>query len=61
MKACPVRKPRRMEVFEIQCHACNQTVEICIDVVLDGWCKCPTRGCGQVLLIRWAEMRALTA
>jgi len=57
MKACTIRRPRLAEAFEVTCHACGQTVEIEVDVVMDGWCTCPAEGCGQALLIRWAEMR----
>ena len=61
MRVSPIRTPRRVEAFEVQCHACRETVEIAVDVVLDGWCTCPTPGCGQALLIRWADKRAVTA
>ena len=60
MSTGKVRTPRLVEAFEVQCHACDQPVEIAADVVHDGWCICPTPGCGQALLIRWAEKRACT-
>jgi len=55
MKAAAIRTPRKIEAFEVKCHACAETVEIGCDVVYDGWALCPN--CGRALLIRWAEMR----
>lgn len=28
--------PRQVGVFELQCHSCDQTVEISVDTVMDG-------------------------
>jgi predicted RNA-binding Zn-ribbon protein involved in translation (DUF1610 family) len=59
MKTCLIPTPRRVECFQLECHACAKSVHIAVDIVRDGWCACPN--CGQVILIRWAEARAVTA
>ena len=57
MKAAIVPEPRLTCTYEVQCFACEQTVEIRVDTVMDGWAICPTVGCGQVLLIRWNVLK----
>ena len=56
-----IPKPRLTETYEVQCFACNQTVEIAVDVMMDGWCICPTPGCGKALLIRWSALTRVPA
>ena len=60
MKAA-IRAPRLTCTYEVQCFACDQTVEISVDTVMEGWAICPTPGCGQVLLIRWNVLKKVPA
>ena len=56
MKAATIPTRRLVEYYEVQCSACNEVVEVAVDAVRDGWCRCPTLGCGRILLIRWTAL-----
>jgi hypothetical protein len=61
MKTAVIPKPRLVETYEVQCSACNEIVEIAVDAVRDGWVKCPTPGCGRILVIRWTALAKVPA
>jgi len=55
MKAT-IKAPRRLERMALQCHACQNDVEIQVDRIFDSWAICPNPKCGTPLLIRWSAL-----